>query len=183
MSSTTRLFARIVAALIAIGGVVAIVAGSVAWGMTSSELDAQKINVAAEGEDVHYASNPFDAFSQVSLIQEHTAAGIVKMGYPKGTVYTDIAVPDAAQLAKCKAVPAELRTDECKNLVRDEAARAFFDNSNFKQASLYTSVLAFGTSAILIAVGLALIAIAILFLLVLSTRTRSAETAGAATAS
>lgn len=177
MASSTRLFARIVAVLIALGGLVAIVAGSIAWGMTSSELAAQKIDVSAEGEDARYANGPFDAFAQVSLIQEHTAAGIVKMGYPEGTVYTDIAVPNSTELAACKVIAADKRSDDCVSLVRDEAARAFFDNSNFKQASLYTSVLAFGTSAILIAVGLALAAIAVLFLLILGGRSRSAEAA------
>lgn len=177
MKPSTSILARVVAVLIAAGGAVAIVAGSIAWGMTSSELAAQKIDVSTEGEPARYADDPFDAFAQVSLIKEHTAAAIVKMGYPEGTVYTDIAMPDSARLAECATVASSARTDECAGLVRDDAARSFFDNSNFKQASLYTSVLAFGTSAILIAVGLALVAIAALILVMLGRRTASASAA------
>ena len=168
MSSPIRLLARIAAVMIAVGGVVAMVAGGIAWNMTSSELAAQKINVAAEGESPRYAGSPFDAFTQVDLIKEHTAAGIVKMGFPEGTVYTDVEMPDAAKLGACKAIAAPDRSDDCVEMVRNDSARAYFDNSNFKQASLYTSVLAFGTSAILVALGLALVVISALFLLLLS---------------
>lgn len=168
MTKPILILARVAAAMVAVGGLVAIAAGAIAWNMTSTELASQKIDMSRDGEPTRYAAGPFDAFDQVNLIKEHTAAGIVKMGYAEGTVYTDVPMPDAKELAACKAVQASARTADCAVLVRNDAARAYFDNSNFKQASLYTSILAFGTSAILVAVGLALVVMAALFLFLLA---------------
>ncbi len=151
MTRKTGLAARILSILVLVGGVVLLVTGAIAWNMVSSELSDQKINVAEEGQKANYANGPFDALSQIDLIKEHTATGIENMGFPAGTVYTDVEMPDSAELAACKAD--KTVADDCGELIKNDAARAFFDNSNFKQASLYTSVLAFGVAALVMGTG------------------------------
>lgn len=167
MSTKKSLVGKILSGLVALAGLILIVSGSIAWNMTSTELASQKIDVSGvsyelDGKDApkdlapSYASGPFDALDQIKLIQKHTKSAIVGMGFPEGTVYSEVPMPDSKELAACKAGTSEKSADECGELKKNDAARSFFDNSNFKQASLYTSVLAFGVSALVVGLGVAL---------------------------
>ncbi len=158
MSRRTGLIARIVAGALVVGGFVFVAVGAFAWNMVSTELASQKINVAADPEkSTNIANGPFDALSQIHLIQEHTQEAVVRMGFPEGTVYSQVPMPDSQQLGACKK-DATAQSD-CAELLKNDSMRSYFDNSNFKQASLYTSVLAFGVAALVVGIGVCLMLI------------------------
>jgi uncharacterized membrane protein len=161
--------------------------------MTSTELASQKIDVSGvsyelDGKEApkdlsaDYANGPFDALDQIKLIQKHTDGIITGMGFPEGTVYTGVPMPDSKELAACKAGTSEKSEDECGELKKNDAARTLFDNSNFKQASLYTSVLAFGVSALVVGLGVALLLISAIGFVGFSTKATADTAASGATA-
>lgn len=179
MSQTIRRLFRFFPIALIVGGLTAFIGGAIAWGAASTQLSDQRINVAGEGEDARYASGPFAALSQIDLIQEHTAGGVVTRGFEEGTVYTDVPRPDSAKLAECLTIKPDERSPDCKIQIRNDETRSYLDNSNFKQASLYTAVMAFGVSLFVMAVGLALGVIGLLFFMMVSAQSKKLEEASA----
>ena len=120
---------KAIGTLVAIIGIVMIVAGGVTWFMVQDQLSEAQITVAEDadflaGDEV---DGPFSAYAQAQIIDKHAleATG--------GKTY--------AQLDR-------------EDPLRDTAM-----NASFLRASLFTSVVAFGIAAMAAGVGLALILI------------------------
>lgn len=125
MSSNARKggFVRVAGVIVAVVGVVMVVAGGVTWGLVQSQLAAEDITVAEDasflaGDDVN---GPFSAYAQADIINEHAleASG--------GQTYAQ--------------------------LDREDPARDQMMNASFLRASLFTSVLSFGVAFMAMALG------------------------------
>lgn len=126
MSSKTRKggFVRVAGVIVAVVGVVMIVAGGVTWGLVQSQLAAEDITVAEDasflaGDDVN---GPFSAYAQADIINEHA------LDTSGGQTYAQ--------------------------LDREDPTRDQMMNASFLRASLFTSVLAFGVAFMAMALGL-----------------------------
>lgn len=115
--------------LVAIIGIVMIVAGGVTWFMVQDQLSEAQITVAEDaaflaGDEV---DGPFSAYAQAQIIDKHAleATG--------GKTYAQ--------------------------LDREDPLRETAMNASFLRASLFTSVVAFGVAVMAAGVGLALILI------------------------
>lgn len=120
---------KVLSSLIAVIGVVMILAGGVTYYMVHDQLSAARITVADDadflaGDEV---DGPFSAYAQAEVIDKHAleATG--------GKTYAELAPDDP---------------------LRDTAMSA-----SFLRASLFTSVLAFGVAAMAIGIGIVLILI------------------------
>ena len=113
--------------LVALIGVVMIVAGGITWYMVQDNLSQARITVADDadflaGDEVN---GPFSAYAQAQIIDKHAleATG--------GKTYAE--------------------------LDREDPLRDTAMNASFLRASLFTSVVAFGVAVMAIGVGLALV--------------------------
>jgi hypothetical protein len=113
--------------LVALIGVVMIVAGGITWYMVQDNLSQARITVADDadflaGDEVN---GPFSAYAQAQIIDKHAleATG--------GKTYAE--------------------------LDREDPLRDTAMNASFLRASLFTSVVAFGVAAMAVGVGLALV--------------------------
>lgn len=118
---------RMLGTLVAVIGVLMIVAGGVTWFMVQDQLSEAQITVSEDaamlgGDEV---DGPFSAYAQAQIIDKHAleATG--------GKTYAE--------------------------LDREDPLRATAMNASFLRASLFTSVVAFGVAAMAVGVGLALI--------------------------
>lgn len=121
---------KALATLVAIIGVLMIVAGGVTWFMVQDQLSEARITVAEDAEFLagDEVDGPFSAYAQAQIIDKHAleATG--------GKTYAE--------------------------LDREDPLRDTAMNASFLRASLFTSVVAFGVALMAIGVGLALILIA-----------------------
>lgn len=129
MSSKTRKggFVRVAGVIVAVVGVVMIVAGGVTWGLVQSQLAAEDITVAEDasflaGDDVN---GPFSAYAQADIINEHA------LDTSGGQTYAQ--------------------------LDREDPTRDQMMNASFLRASLFTSIVAFGVAVMAMGVGLSLL--------------------------
>jgi uncharacterized membrane protein len=136
---------KAIGTLVAIIGIVMIVAGGVTWFMVQDQLSEAQITVAEDadflaGDEV---DGPFSAYAQAQIIDKHAleATG--------GKTY--------AQLDR-------------EDPLRDTAM-----NASFLRASLFTSVVAFGIAAMAAGIGLALILIGMALNSAASAANRAAE--------
>jgi hypothetical protein len=113
--------------LVALIGVVMIVAGGITWYMVQDNLSEARITVADDAEFLagDEVNGPFSAYAQAQIIDKHAleATG--------GKTYAE--------------------------LDREDPLRDTAMNASFLRASLFTSVVAFGVAVMAIGVGLALI--------------------------
>lgn len=126
-SGTTKMLAVIVAII----GVVMIVAGAVTWYMVQDQLSDARITVAEDadmlaGDDV---DGPFSAYAEAQIIDKHAleATG--------GKTYAE--------------------------LDREDPLRETAMSASFLRASLFTSVVAFGVAAMAMGMGLTLLLVAL----------------------
>lgn len=121
-------------------GLVLVAAGVGTWTMVSSQLADEQITVAEDarwfaGDQVR---GPLTAFSQADIINTHALAAT------EGRTYAELG--DAmSEMDPASQEHAEL-----------QAQRATVMNASFLRASLFTSVLAFGVSAMVIGLGVIL---------------------------
>ncbi|GAA5036882.1 aromatic ring-opening dioxygenase LigA [Microbacterium fluvii] len=115
---------KVVGTLAIIAGVVLIVAGVIAWILVSSQLRAENITV------------PDDA----AAFQGQTVAGPFT-----AYVQADIIQHHALEASGGKTYA---------ELAQDDPVRATMMNASFLRASLFTSVVAFGVSALVIGMGI-----------------------------
>lgn len=131
---------RIAAIIAIIVGVAFIITGGVAWGMVSSQLRDENITVPddapwSQGQQV---AGPISAFAQAEIIKEHALAS------SEGHTYAEL-----GSLAREAEAAGDQEAAEAYNEQRNTVM-----NGSFLRASLFTSVLAFGVSAMAMATGL-----------------------------
>lgn len=142
----------IIGILSMIAGLVLIIAGGVVWGVITSQLKAEEITVSAVTEDEPGAlagkpvAGPFTAFAQANAINHHALAG------SDGLTYAQI----GAKVSELKAADAEGNAEEIEAL---STQRASVMNGSFLRASLFTSVVSYGVSALVMGLGVMFILI------------------------
>lgn len=134
--------ARLASILSIIVGVAFIISGAVAWGVVSSQLAEENITVPddapfAQGDQV---DGPISAYAQAEIIKEHALEG------SEGRTYAELgSLVREAESAGDTELAEEYQAQRDSNM-----------NGSFLRASLFTSVLAYGVSAMAIATGLSL---------------------------
>ena len=132
--------ARIAGLVSFIAGVVMLVSGAFAWGITSTQLASENITVAADAPAFagSKVTGPLTAFYQAEAVKQHTRAA------SNGLTY-------AVLVAKVQEAKDAGDTDAAEQL---QATRTMVETGNFVRTSLLTSVMAFGVSALVMGAGL-----------------------------
>ena len=132
--------ARIAGIVSFIAGVIMLVSGAFAWGITSTQLASENITVAADAPAFagSKVTGPLTAFYQAEAVKQHPRAA------SNGLTYAELGVK--VQEAKDAG-----DTDAAEQL---QATRTMVETGNFVRASLFTSVMAFGVSALVMGAGL-----------------------------
>ena len=121
---------KALAMLVAVIGLIMIVAGGITWYMVSDQLSDARITVADDADMLagDKVDGPFSAYAQAQVIDKHAleATG--------GKTYAE--------------------------LDREDPLRETAMNASFLRASLFTSVVAYGVAAMAIGIGLTLILVA-----------------------
>lgn len=131
--------ARLVAVLCIIFGIVAVGGGVTTWAMVTTQLSAENITVPKDSPLVPGAKvqDPISAYAQAEIINHHalTASG--------GKTYAEL----GTMITEAKNAGDTAKADELT------AARNTMMNASFLRASLFTSVLAYGVSLLVIGLG------------------------------
>ena len=131
--------ARFVAILCIVFGLVAIGGGVATWAMVTMQLSAENITVPKDSPLTPGAKvqDPITAYAQAEIINHHalTASG--------GKTYAEL----GAMIAEAKTAGDTAKVDELT------IARTTMMNASFLRASLFTSVLAYGVSLLVIGLG------------------------------
>lgn len=136
-------------ALVAIIGLLMIVAGGVTWFMVQDQLSEARITVAEDAEFLagDTVDGPFSAYAQADIIDKHALEST------GGKTYAE--------------------------LDREDPLRDTAMNASFLRASLFTSVVAFGVAVMAVGVGLALILIGMALISAAGAANRAADIRGA----
>ena len=130
---------RLVAILSIIFGLVAIAGGVTTWAMVTSQLSAENITVPSDSPLVPGArvQDPISAYAQAEIINHHalTASG--------GKTYAEL----GAMITEARNAGDTAKVDQLT------ATRNTLMNASFLRASLFTSVLAYGVSLLVIGLG------------------------------
>ncbi|MDO5092060.1 MAG: aromatic ring-opening dioxygenase LigA [Propionibacteriaceae bacterium] len=123
-----------------VAGVLMIVSGAFAWGITSTQLASEKITVAEDAASFQgqAVTGPLTAFAQAEVVKKHT------MEASGGLSYAELG-------AKVREAQAAGDTATAEQL---QQTRNMVETGNFVRASLFTSVMAFGVSALVMGAGL-----------------------------
>jgi hypothetical protein len=156
MSTTTsNRPVKFIGLITAIVGVLMIVAGGLTWGLVTTQLKAESIVVAAvtdkdpgplAGKPV---AGPFTAYAQANAINHHSLEGANNRTYAQ---LGDDAKVLKAKLTAAGATKADLAAD--KGVIALADARDTAMKGSFLRASLFTSVISYGVSALAIGLGL-----------------------------
>lgn len=141
--------AKIVGIVSMIAGLVFIIAGGVTWGLVTSNLTAQRITVAEDssmlpGDDVN---GPFSAFAQAQIIDERA------LKTSEGRTYAEI----GALVNEAK----EAGDTELADQLQGQLTTVM--NASFLRASLFTAVLSYGVSALVMGLGVMFILVGLGF--------------------
>ncbi|BCR81783.1 hypothetical protein [Arachnia rubra] len=123
-----------------IAGVLMIVSGAFAWGLTSTQLASENITVANDAPAFggSKVAGPLTAFYQAEAVKKHTMAA------SEGLTYAELGTKvEEAKASGDTATAEKLQT-----------ARNMVETGNFVRSSLFTSVMAFGVSALVMGAGL-----------------------------
>lgn len=147
---------RVLGMITAIVGVVLFVAGGVAYGMVGSFLKQENITVAGDaaflaGKPV---AGPFTAFAQADIINVHALKNSGGMTYAElGDVQTK-ASADLKALVEAGKEAGDAEFDAAQaELDKVTGQRNMVMNGSFLRASLFTSVVSFGVSVLVMGVG------------------------------
>lgn len=156
MSSSKSLgIVKLTGILSLVAGIVLIIAGGVVWGMVSSQLAAEKITVTDNG-DAPFAGGsqvkgPISAYAQAEVINLHA------MNASGGLTYAELGgkVNETKAAAEEAAAEGDTAAEEAALAEADafQAQRNTVMNGSFLRASLFTSVVAFGVSALVMGLG------------------------------
>lgn len=130
---------------------VMVVGGSLAWITVSGQLAEERITVPADSQFMGGAfagdevKGPLTAYAQAETIRQHATAGAEGTAY-EGKTYAELGsmITDAEE-AGDDALVEEL-----------QARRTVMMDASFLRASLFTSVVSFGVSALMVGVGVVL---------------------------
>ncbi len=155
MSTTsTKSPVKLIGFFTIIAGIIMIIAGGATWALVTTQLKAENITVAAvsdanpgrlAGKPV---AGPFTAYAQASAINFHALEGANNRTY--------------AQIgADAKVLKAKLAADGLskEDIAKNPDVKALADtrdstmNASFLRASLFTSVISYGISALAIGLG------------------------------
>lgn len=131
--------ARFVAILCIVFGLVAIGGGVATWAMVTTQLSAENITVPKDSTLTPGAKvqDPITAYAQAEIINHHalTASG--------GKTYAEL----GAMITEAKTAGDTAKVDELT------VTRNTLMNASFLRASLFTSVLAYGVSLLVMGLG------------------------------
>ena len=132
--------ARIAGIVSFIAGVIMLVSGAFAWGITSTQLASENITVAADAPAFagSKVTGLLTAFYQAEAVKQHTRAA------SNGLTYAELG-------AKGQEAKDAGDTATAEKL---QQTRTMVETGNFVRASLFTSVMAFGVSALVMGAGL-----------------------------
>ena len=132
--------ARIAGLVSFIAGVVMLVSGAFAWGITSTQLASENITVAADAPAFagSKVTGPLTAFYQAEAVKQHTRAA------SNGLTYAEL----GAKVQEAKDAGDTATAEKLQQ------TRTMVETGNFVRASLLTSVMAFGVSALVMGAGL-----------------------------
>lgn len=155
MSTTsTKPTVKLIGLFTIIAGLIMIVAGGATWALVTTQLKAENITVstitdenpgALAGKQV---AGPFTAYAQANAINFHALEGANNRTYAQ--------IGDDATALKAKLAAEGLsKEDVAKNPDVEALAktRASAMNGSFLRASLFTSVISYGVSALVIGLG------------------------------
>ena len=131
--------AKLVAIICVLFGLVAIGGGVATWAMITNQLSAENITVPKDSPLMPGAKvqDPITAYAQAQIINTHATEG------SGGKTYAELgSLINEAKAANDTAKAEELTTQ-----------RATMMNASFLRASLFTSVLAYGVSLLVIGLG------------------------------
>lgn len=131
---------RIVGIISIIFGLVALVGGIVTWATVTSQLSAENITVPKDAAMLAGAKvqDPFTAYAQAETINKHAMAA------SGGKTFAEL----GAMITEARNAGDTAKADEL------QATRTTVMNASFLRASLFTSVLAYGVSLLVIGLGL-----------------------------
>ena len=117
-----------------------LVCGAFAWGISSTQLASENITVANDAPAFAGAkvTGPLTAFYQAEAVKKHTRAASNNLTYAELGAKVQEA-KDAGDTATAEQL---------------QATRTMVETGNFVRASLLTSVMAFGVSALVMGAGL-----------------------------
>ena len=134
--------ARIIGILLIIAGVVMVISGGVAWGAVTSQLKVQQMVVPGDahsnaGKPV---AGPFTAWSMQDTINMHATASL------EGETYATLGT-------KVDEAKEEFGEDS-EEAAALQGKRNLAQSASFLRASLFTSILAYGVSFLVIGLGI-----------------------------
>lgn len=132
--------AKLVGLLSMLAGLVMIIAGALTWATVTSQLKDENITVPADASSFagKQVAGPFTAFSQAEAIKKHALQG------SEGRTYAQL----GADIKKAEAAGDTAKAEELTQM-RTQAM-----NGSFLRASLFTSVVSYGISALVMGLGL-----------------------------
>lgn len=150
MAASANPFVRIAGIVTLVLGIIFVGAGATTWGMVTSQLTAEKITVPKDadmfaGKEV---KGPFTAYAQAQVINKHALKGA------NGLTYAELG-------AKAKEAEAAGDKAAAEDFTKQRTTAM---NGSFLRASLFTSVLAYGVSALVIGLGLLQILTGLVFM-------------------
>ena len=143
MATTSSGPVRLAGLVSLILGVIFILAGGTTWALVTSELSEQNITVSDDAPFLagDHVNGPFSAYAEAEVIDMHAKAAT------EGRTYAELGgLVREAEAAGDTALAEEL-----------QAQRTTVMNGSFLRASLFTSVVAFGVSALVIGLGVLLV--------------------------
>ena len=142
---------KIVGVLSIVAGIIMIVAGALTWGTVTSQLQAERITVPGDSQFMGGAfknkevGGPLTAFAQAEAINMHA------MKASEGKTYAEL----GALVTENK--------DNPEVAEKYQAQRNTVMNGSFLRASLFSSVIAYGVSALVMGLGVMMLAFGFAF--------------------
>lgn len=132
--------AKLVALLSVLAGLVMIMAGALTWATVTSQLTDENITVPADASSFagKKVAGPFTAYSQAETIKKHA------LHATEGRTYAQL----GKEIKEAEAAKDTAKAEELTQL-RTQAM-----NGSFLRASLFTSVVSYGISALVMGLGL-----------------------------
>ncbi|MDO5724006.1 MAG: hypothetical protein Q4P33_06370 [Flaviflexus sp.] len=140
MANSANPLVRTVGIVLMVFGIIFVAAGATTWGMVTSQLSDENITVPDDASMMagKKVSGPLTAYAQADIINQHALKA------SDGLTYAELGV---------KATEAKEAGDEA--LAEEYTQqRVTAMNGSFLRASLFTSVLAYGVSALVIGLGI-----------------------------